>query len=106
MGRRRERHSTGQLPFFAEFLEVSGLFTRWMDRGAMGMLPGCAAMKLFPNKIISFERLRRALAHLAAAPCTYDSEEERAARAVQLAKSTTWMDKALCESTQESLRTP
>ena len=70
------------------------------------MLPGCAAMKLFPNKIISFERLRRALAHLAPAPCKYDSEEERAARAVQLAKSTTWMDKALCESTQESLRTP
>ncbi len=47
------------------------------------MLPGCAAMKLFPNKIISFERLRRALA-----------------------KSTAWMDKALGESTQESLRTP
>ncbi len=70
------------------------------------MLPGCAAMKLFPNKIISFERLRRALVHLAAAPCKYDSEEERAARAVQLAKSTTWMDKALGESTQESLRTP
>jgi len=58
------------------------------------------------NKIISDESLRRALAHLAPAPCKYGSEEERAARAIQLAKSTAWMDKALNESTQESLRTP
>jgi hypothetical protein len=58
------------------------------------------------NKIISDESLRRALAHLAPAPCKYGSEEEHAARAVQLAKSTAWMDKALGESTQESLRTP
>ena len=58
------------------------------------------------NKIISDESLRRALAHLAPAPCKDGSEEERAARAIQLAKSTAWMDKALGESTQESLRTP
>lgn len=58
------------------------------------------------NKIISDESLRRALAHLAPAPCKYGSEEERAARVIQLAKSTAWMDKALGESTQESLRTP
>jgi len=44
------------------------------------------------NKIISDESLRRALAHLAPAPCKYSSEEERAARAIQLAKSTAWMD--------------
>ena len=63
----------GQLAFFAEFLEVSGLFARWVDgcpmdytspnapaavdvvgtgycrfwmgSGAMRTLPGCAAMK-------------------------------------------------------------
>ncbi|MDO9310368.1 MAG: hypothetical protein Q7T85_01600, partial [Nitrosomonas sp.] len=58
------------------------------------------------NKIISDESLRRALAHLAPAPCKHGSEEERAARAIQLAKSTAWMDKALGESTQESLRKP
>ena len=58
------------------------------------------------NKIISDESLRRALAHLAPAPCKGGSEEERTARTIQLAKSTAWMDKALNESTQESLRTP
>jgi hypothetical protein len=34
------------------------------------------------------------------------SDEERAARAAQLAKSTAWMDAALAESTGEALRTP
>lgn len=129
----------GQLPFFAEFLEVSGLFTRWVDGCPMdytspnapkvvdvlgswllSILDGqrryahvaglrgdeVAPQILGMNKIISDERLRRALAHLAPAPCKYGSEEERAAHAVQLAKSTAWMDKALGESTQESLRTP
>ena len=129
----------GQLPFFAEFLEVSGLFTRWVDGCPMdytspnapkvvdvlgtwllSILDGqrryahvsglrgdeVAPRILGMNKIISDESLRRALAHLAPAPCKYDSEEERAARAIQLAKSTAWMDKALGESTQESLRTP
>ena len=129
----------GQLPFFAEFLEVSGLFTRWVDGCPMdytspnapkvvdvlgtwllSILDGqrryahvaglrgdeVAPQILGMNKIISDESLRRALAHLAPAPCKYGSEEERAARAIQLAKSTAWMDKALGESTQESLRTP
>ena len=129
----------GQLPFFAEFLEVSGLFTRWVDGCPMdytspnapkvvdvlgtwllSILDGqrryahvaglrgdeVAPRILGMNKIISDESLRRALAHLAPAPCKYGSEEERAAHAVQLAKSTAWMDKALGESTQESLRTP
>lgn len=129
----------GQLPFFAEFLEVSGLFARWVDGCPMdytspnapkvvdvlgtwllSILDGqrryahvsglrgdeVAPRILGMNKIISDESLRRALAHLAPAPCKYDSEEERAARAIQLAKSTAWMDKALSESTQESLRTP
>jgi len=129
----------GQLPFFAEFLEVSGLFTRWVDGCPMdytspnapkvvdvlgtwllSILDGqrryahvaglrgdeVAPQILGMNKIISDESLRRALAHLAPAPCKYGSEEERAARAIQLAKSTAWMDKALNESTQESLRTP
>ncbi|AEJ02462.1 transposase IS4 family protein [Nitrosomonas sp. Is79A3] len=130
----------GQLPFFAEFLEVSGLFTRWVDGCPMdytspnapkvvdvlgtwllSILDGqrryahvaglrgdeVAPRILGMNKIISDESLRRALAHLAPAPCKkYGSEEERAAHAVQLAKSTAWMDKALGESIQESLRTP
>ena len=129
----------GQLPFFAEFLEVSGLFTRWVDGCPMdytspnapkvvdvlgtwllSILDGqrryahvaglrgdeVAPQILGMNKIISDESLRRALAHLAPAPCKDGSEEERAARAIQLAKSTAWMDKALGESTQESLRTP
>jgi len=129
----------GQLPFFAEFLEVSGLFARWVDGCPMdytspnapkvvdvlgtwllSILDGqrryahvsglrgdeVAPRILGMNKIISDESLRRALAHLAPAPCKYDSEEERAARAIQLAKSRAWMDKALSESTQESLRTP
>lgn len=129
----------GQLPFFAEFLEVSGLFTRWVDGCPMdytspnapkvvdvlgtwllSILDGqrryahvaglrgdeVAPQILGMNKIISDESLRRALAHLAPVPCKYGSEEERAARAIQLAKSTAWMDKALGESTQESLRTP
>ena len=116
----------GQLPFFAEFLEVSGLFTRWVDGCPMdytspnapkvvdvlgtwllSILDGqrryahvaglrgdeVAPQILGMNKIISDESLRRALAHLAPAPCKYGSEEERAARAIQLAKSTAWMDK-------------
>ena len=129
----------GQLPFFAEFLEVSGLFARWVDGCPMDYtspnapkvvdvlgtwllsilngqrryahVAGLRGDEVAPrilgmNKIISDESLRRALAHLAPAPCKYSSEEERAARAIQLAKSTAWMDKALGESTQESLRTP
>ncbi len=58
------------------------------------------------NKIISDESLRRALAHLAPSQNKRCGEDERAARAAQLAKSTAWMDTALAESTREALRTP
>ena len=57
------------------------------------------------NKIISDESLRRALAHLAPSQPKRASEEERAARTAQLAKSTAWMDASLSESTREALRT-
>lgn len=57
------------------------------------------------NKVVSDESLRRALAHLAPNQPRRCSEEERATRATQLAKSTAWMDAALIESTREALRT-
>ena len=57
------------------------------------------------NKIVSDESLRRALAHLAPNQPKRCSEEERAARAAQLVKSTAWMDAALDESTREALST-
>jgi hypothetical protein len=57
------------------------------------------------NKIVSDESLRRALAHLAPNQSKRCGEQERAARAAQLAKSTVWMDTALDESTHEALRT-
>jgi hypothetical protein len=129
----------GQLAFFAEFLEVSGLFARWKE--------GCPTAYTSPNaptvvnvlgtwllsildgqrryahvtglrgdavapeilgmsKIISDESLRRALAHLAPEQAKRCSDEDRAARATQLAKSTAWMDAALAESTGEALHTP
>ncbi|MDP2792642.1 MAG: transposase [Sulfurisoma sp.] len=129
----------GQLPFFAEFLEVSGLFARWVEGCPMSytspnapevidvlgtwllsILDGqrryahvtglrgdeVAPQILGMNKIVSDESLRRALAHLAPNQPKRASEEERAARTVQLAKSTAWMDAALSESTREALRTP
>lgn len=128
----------GQLAFFAEFLEVSGLFARWVDGCPMAytspnapavvdvlgtwllsILDGqrryahvaglrgdeVAPQILGMNKIVSDESLRRALAHLAPNPPRRCSEEERIARAAQLAKSTAWMDAALDESTREALRT-
>ena len=128
----------GQLAFFAEFLEVSGLFARWMDSCPMAytspnapavvdvlgtwllsILDGqrryahvaglrgdeVAPQILGMNKIVSDESLRRALAHLAPNQPKRCSEEERAARTAQLAKSTAWMDAALDESTREALRT-
>lgn len=128
----------GQLPFFAEFLEVSGLFARWVGGCPMAytspnapdavdvlgtwllsILDGqrryahvaglrgdeVAPQILGMNKIVSDESLRRALAHLAPNQPKRASEEERAARTAQLAKSTAWMDAALSESTREALRT-
>ena len=129
----------GQLAFFAEFLEVSGLFARWVEGCPMNytspnapevidvlgtwllsILDGqrryahvtglrgdeVAPQILGMNKIVSDESLRRALAHLAPNQPKRASEEERAARTTQLAKSTAWMDAALNESTREALRTP
>ncbi|KFB68296.1 MAG: Transposase [Candidatus Accumulibacter vicinus] len=129
----------GQLAFFAEFLEVSGLFARWRDGCPMAYtspnapevvdvlgtwllsildgqrryahVTGLRGDKVAPqilgmNKIISDESLRRALAHLAPNQPRYCSDEERAARSAQLAKSTAWMDTALSESSREALSTP
>jgi hypothetical protein len=128
----------GQLSFFAEFLEVSGVFARWMEGCPMSytspnaptvvdvlgtwllsILDGqrryahvaglrgdeVAPQILGMNKIVSDESLRRALAHLAPNQPKRCSEEERAARAAQLVKSTAWMDAALDESTREALST-
>jgi hypothetical protein len=127
------------LAFFAEFLEVSGLFARWRDGCPMAytspnapevvdvlgtwllsILDGqrryahvtglrgdeVAPQILGMKKIISDESLRRALAHLAPNQPRHCSDEERAARSAQLAKSTAWMDTALSESSREALRTP
>lgn len=129
----------GQLAFFAEFLEVSGLFNRWVDGCPMsytsanapavvdvlgtwmlsildgqhryahvaGLRGDAVAPRILGmNKIVSDESLRRALAHLAPCQTGVRSEEQRALRAEQLAKSTGWMDAALAESTSEALRTP
>jgi hypothetical protein len=129
----------GQLPFFAEFLEVSGVFDRWVEGCPMaysspnapavvdvlgtwllsildgqrryahvtGLRGDEVAPQIFGmDKIVSDESLRRALAHLAPNQPKRCREAERAARAAQLAKSTTWMDKALAESTHEALNTP
>lgn len=128
----------GQLAFFAEFLEVSGLFARWVDGCPMAytspnapdevdvlgtwllsILDGqrryahvaglrgdeVAPQILGMNKIVSDESLRRALAHLAPNQSKRCNEAERAARTLQLARSTAWMDAALDESTREALRT-
>ena len=126
----------GQLPFFAEYLEVTGLFARWvagcpmsytspnapevvdvLGTWLLSILDGqrryahvaglrgdaVAPRILGMNKIVSDESLRRALAHLAPSPLAGYREEERAR---QLAQSTSWMERALSESTREALRTP
>jgi len=128
----------GQLAFFAEFLEVSGLFGRWVKACPMsytspnapsvvdvlgtwmlsildgqhryahvaGLRGDAVAPRILGmNKIVSDESLRRALAHLAPSQTGVRSDEQRAVRAAQLAKSTGWMDAALAESTSEALRT-
>lgn len=128
----------GQLAFFVEFLEVSGLFERWVDgcpmsysspnapevRDVLGtwllsILDGqkryahvaclrgdaVAPEILNMSKIISDESLRRALAHLAPDAGKRCTEEERARREAQLARSMAWMDAALEESTSEALCT-
>jgi len=129
----------GQLAFFAEFLEFSGLFSRWvadcpltyaspnapaivdvLGTWLLSILDGqrryahicglrgdeVAPQILGMSKIVSDESLRRALGALA--PCTPKrcDEVQRTACAVQLSKSTLWMDSALNESTREALSTP
>ncbi len=129
----------GQLALFAEFLEVSGLFSRWvadcpltytnpnapaivdiLGTWLLSILDGqrryahicelrgdeVAPQILGMSKIVSDESLRRALGALA--PCTPKrcDEVQRTACAVQLLKSTLWMDSALNESTREALCTP
>lgn len=128
----------GQLAFFAEFLEVSGLFERWAERCPMAYtsnnapevrdvlgtwllsildgqrryahITGLRGDAVAPEilgmtQIISDESLRRALKRLA--PCVGDarSDEDRANREAQLARSTAWMDAALRDSIQEALDT-
>lgn len=129
----------GQLAFFAEFLEVSGVFDRWVAGCPLGYTsPNAPAVVdvlgtwllsildgprryahvtglrgdavapeiLGMRKIISDESLRRALAHLAPRQALAGHLAERAARATQLVKSTTWMDQALAQSVAEALNTP
>ncbi len=128
----------GQLAFFAEFLEVSGLFERWTKSCPLGYtsnnapevgdilgtwmlsildgqrryahITGLRGDAVAPEilgmtQIISEESLRRALKHLA--PCVDEarSDEDRAEREVQLAKSTASMDAALKDSIREALGT-
>ena len=128
----------GQLAFFAEFLDVSGLFERWAAgcpmsytsnnapevRDVLGTWllsildgqrryahitglrgDGVAPEILGMTQIISDESLRRALKHLA--PCVDDarSDEGRAEREAQVARSTAWMDAALKDSIREALGT-
>ena len=117
----------GQLAFFGEFLDVSGVFERWAAgcplsytsnnapevRDVLGTWllsildgqrryahitglrgDGVAPEILGMTQIISDESLRRALKHLA--PCVEDarSDEDRAKREAQVARSTAWMDAA------------
>jgi hypothetical protein len=128
----------GQLAFFAEFLEVSGLFERWVEGCPMAytspnapkvvdvlgtwllsILDGqrryahvtglrgdaVAPQILGMERIMSDESLRRALSHLAPNIGKSCSEEERAWRQAQLARSSAWMEDALKQSIGEALST-
>ena len=66
------------------YAHVAGLRGDVVAPGILGM-----------NKIISEESLRRALAHPAPNQAKSCSDQERAARTAQLARSTAWMDTAL-----------
>lgn len=129
----------GQLAFFAEFLEVAGLFERWVQqcplhysspnapkvRDVLGtwllsILDGhrryahvaslrgdaVAPQILGMDNIVGDESLRRALAHIAPAPSSKHSDEQRAAQETQLQLAEQWMDQALLESVQHALNTP
>ena len=107
----------GQLAFFAEFLEVAGLFERWVNHcplhytspnapkvrdvlgtWALSILDGhrryahvaslrgdaVAPQILGMERIVGDESLRRALAHIAPAPSSKHSDQERAKQEAQL----------------------
>ena len=57
------------------------------------------------KRILSDESLRRALMHLAPCPEKARTDDERARREAQLARSEQWMDQALRESIDEALMT-
>ena len=128
----------GQLAFFAEFLEVAGLFERWVNHcplhytspnapkvrdvlgtWALSILDGhrryahvaslrgdaVAPQILGMDRIVGDESLRRALAHIAPAPSSKHSDQERAKQEAQLRLAGQWMDQALLESVQEALNT-
>lgn len=125
----------GQLAFFAEFLEVSGLFSRWVDACPMAYTsPNAPAVTdVLGTWLLSILDGQRRYAHVAGlrgdavAPHIFGMHkivsdeslrralahlaprctvDEDASRAVQRAKSSAWMDVALDESTREALRTP
>jgi hypothetical protein len=129
----------GQLAFFAEFLEVAGLFDRWVKqcplhysspnapkvRDVLGtwmlsILDGhrryahvaslrgdaVAPQILGMESIVGDESLRRALAHIAPAPSSKHSGEQRAEQEAQLSLAEQWMEQALLESVQHALNTP
>lgn len=50
------------------------------------------------DNIVGDESLRRALAHIAPAPSSKHSDEQRAAQETQLQLAEQWMDQALLES--------
>ena len=128
----------GQLVFFAEFLEVTGLFERWVEtcpltysspnapevQDVLGTwflsildgqwryahITGLRGDAVSPqilgmNRILSDESLRRALKQLAPSPGQAKTDEDRARREAQLARSAVWMDDALRESVGEALVT-
>ena len=128
----------GQLAFFAEFLEESGLFERWVQscplfytspnapavQDILGTwllsildgqwryahISGLRGDSVSPQilgmkRILSDESLRRALMHLAPCPEKARTDDERARREAQLARSEQWMDQALRESIGEALVT-
>lgn len=128
----------GQLAFFAEFLETTGLFERWSEacpmrytspnapkvRDVLGtwllsILDGqwryahisalrgdaVAPQILGMTQIIGDESLRRGLKHLAPSSDKAGSDEERAQRQAQVARSSAWMDGALKDSIGQALDT-
>lgn len=138
-GTKSNATAMGQLAFFAEFLEVAGLFERWVQqcplqysspnapkvRDVLGtwllsILDGhrryahvaslrgdaVAPQILGMDNIVGDESLRRALAHIAPAPSSKHSDEQRAAQETQLQLAEQWMDQALLESVQHALSTP